>query len=178
MATAVPFVDESQLPVLAASGSSSSSTITPRAALCPLFPALSSAQRKNSSYDDGFTNVPNSSSITSTINRPGSRIPHIPLLAFWRLMGQILCVINLLEAKSFTLQFSATCVPLRSDRSLSTELLTHCSSCPTHNWALKHTHPCIWKCPHLGYMLKDLRAVLAVISPASFCAHFHHLMWF
>ncbi|KAK9971753.1 hypothetical protein ABG768_025104, partial [Culter alburnus] len=56
MATAVPFVDESQLPVLAASGSSSSSTITPRAALCPLFPALSSAQRKNSSYDDGFTN--------------------------------------------------------------------------------------------------------------------------
>lgn len=94
MATAVPFVDVSQLPVLAASGS----TITPCAAQCPLFPALSSAQRKNSSYGDGVTNVPNSSSITSTINRSGSRIPRIPLLAFCRLMGQILCVINLLES--------------------------------------------------------------------------------
>ncbi len=79
-------------------GSEWASLVTPRAAQYPLFPALSSAQRKNSSYDDGFTNVPNSSSITSTINRPGSRIPHIPLLAIWRLMGQILCVINLLES--------------------------------------------------------------------------------
>lgn len=83
MTTTVTVVDESHLPILAV-------TTTKR----PLFPALSSAHGKSSNYGDDFTNVSDSS---STLNSLGSRIPRIPLLAFWRLMEQILCVIDLLE---------------------------------------------------------------------------------